>query len=73
MFRALCAHHQEVKLYYTASGIFTLCRWSSGAPDGRLHSDDTSCCIIKLDLLMMSTTVLESYRGIPQTFYEFVH
>jgi len=24
MFRALCAHHQEVKLYYTASGIITL-------------------------------------------------
>jgi hypothetical protein len=24
MFRALCAHHQEVKLYYTASGIVTL-------------------------------------------------
>jgi len=23
MFRALCAHHQEVKLYYTASGIIT--------------------------------------------------
>jgi len=23
MFRALCAHHQEVKLYYTASGIVT--------------------------------------------------
>ena len=21
MFQALCAHHQEVKLYYTASGI----------------------------------------------------
>jgi len=21
MFRVLCAHHQEVKLYYTASGI----------------------------------------------------
>jgi len=31
MFRALCAHHQEVKLYYTASGIVTLCRWLSGA------------------------------------------
>jgi len=30
MFRALCAHHQEVKLYYTASGIVTLCRWPSG-------------------------------------------
>ena len=24
MFRALCAHHQEVKFYYTASGIITL-------------------------------------------------
>jgi len=24
MFRVLCAHHQEVKLYYTASGIITL-------------------------------------------------
>ena len=23
MIRALCAHHQEVKLYYTASGIIT--------------------------------------------------
>ena len=23
MFRALCAHHPEVKLYYTASGIIT--------------------------------------------------
>jgi len=29
MFRALCAHHQEIKLYYTASGIVTLCRWPS--------------------------------------------
>ena len=24
MFRALCAHHQLVKFYYTASGIITL-------------------------------------------------
>ena len=31
MFRALCAHHQEVKLYYTASGIVTLCMWPFGA------------------------------------------
>ena len=23
MFRALCAHHQEVRLYYTAPGIIT--------------------------------------------------
>ena len=26
------------KLYYTASGVITLCRWPSGAPDGHLHS-----------------------------------
>jgi len=26
-FEHYCAHHQEVKLYYTASGIVTLCRW----------------------------------------------
>jgi len=25
-FEDYCAHHQEVKLYYTASGIVTLCR-----------------------------------------------
>jgi len=30
-FRVLCAHHQVVKLYYTASGNATLCRWPSGA------------------------------------------
>ena len=29
-FEHCCAHHQEVKLYYTASGIVTLCRWPSG-------------------------------------------
>jgi len=26
------------KLYYTASGIVTLCRWPSGVPDGHLQS-----------------------------------
>jgi len=35
MFLALCAHHQEVKLYYTAYGIATICRWPSGAQVGR--------------------------------------
>ena len=30
-FEHCCAHHQEVKFYYTASGIVTLCRWPSGA------------------------------------------
>jgi len=30
-FEHCCAHHQEIKLYYRASGIVTLCRWPSGA------------------------------------------
>ena len=58
MFRALCAHHQEVKLYYTASSIVTLCRWPSGAPAHRTATyrcDDTRLCIIQFDVLMMST------------------
>jgi len=55
MFRALCARHQEVKLYYTASGIVTLCSWPC---------DDTRYCIIQFDVLVMSTTVLEICRGI---------
>jgi hypothetical protein len=37
MFRALCAHHQEVKLYYTASGIITPV---GGRPVRRCISDD---------------------------------
>jgi len=43
MFRAPCTHHQEVKLYYTASGIITLCRWPSGAQvERRLYWDARS-------------------------------
>ena len=40
MFRALCAHHQEVKMYYTPSGVVTLrpVRRSACAPDGQLQS-----------------------------------
>jgi len=35
MFRALCAHHQAVKLYYTASGIITTV---GGRPVGNLRT-----------------------------------
>jgi len=41
MSRALCAHHQEVKKYYTASDIVTLKQVSGlkyNTPDGRLQS-----------------------------------
>jgi len=60
-FEYCCAHHQEVKLYYAASGIVTLCRWPSGTQvrTGRppTECDDTRCCIIQFDFLMMGTTV----------------
>ena len=57
MFRAICAHHQGSKLYYTASGIITPV---GGRPVHRLREevfsqpvhrtttymcDDTRCCI----------------------------
>ena len=36
MYRALCAHHQHVKLYYTASGIITTV---GGRPVHKLRED----------------------------------
>jgi len=65
MFRALCAHHQDVKFVYTASGIITLV---GGRPVHRLREvfsqpvhrtatyrcDDTRCFTYNFDLLVMS-------------------
>jgi len=66
MFRALCAHHQEVKLCYTASGIITpvgrhsvhtgvLTEPVHGTATYTRRCDDTRYCITQFDLLMMST------------------
>jgi len=63
-------------LYYTASGFVTLVggrpvrrtSWNAslnlctGRPP--IECDDTRCCIIQFDLLIMSKTVLEKGRGI---------
>ena len=54
-FEHCCARHQEVKFYYTASGIITLCRWPPGAHvlsqpvhgTATYRCDDTRCCIIQ--------------------------
>ena len=47
MFRAQLSHHQEVKLYYTVSGIVTLCRWPSDAQvDLRIGRPDTRICAL---------------------------
>ena len=51
MFRALCAHHQEAKIVYTASGIIT----PVGGRTATYRCDDTRCCIYNFGLLMMST------------------
>ena len=66
MFRALCAHHREVKNVLCSIWCHHTCRWSSGAQADRglsqpVHRttsymyDDTRCCIIQFGLLMMST------------------
>ena len=41
MFRALCAHHQEVRLHYTASGIINLV---GGRPVHRLRESLVNLC-----------------------------
>jgi len=49
----------------TASGIVPLCKWPSGAPDGHLRRVTIpDAVLIQFDLLMMSTTLLETCRGL---------
>ena len=49
----------------TASGIVTLCKWPSGAPDGHLQTVTTpDAVLIQFDLVIMSTTLLETCRGL---------
>jgi len=48
-----------------ASGIVTLCKWTSGAPEGHLQTVTIpDAVLIKFYLLMMSTTLLETCRGL---------
>ena len=47
----------------TASGIITLCKWPSDEPDSHLQIlTIPNAVVIKYDLLMMSTTLLETCR-----------
>ena len=49
----------------TASGIVTVCKWPSSAPDGHLQTVMIpDAVLIQFDLLMMSTTLLETCRGL---------
>jgi hypothetical protein len=59
MFRALCAHHQDVKIVLYSIWYHQTCRWQSGAQVERIvfsqpvhrtatyRCDDTRCCIIQ--------------------------
>ena len=50
-----CAHHQEVKIVYTASGIITPIGGPHVHKTATYRCDDTTGCTYNFDLLMMST------------------
>jgi len=68
-FEDCCAHHQEVKIVLCCIWYHHTCRWPSGAQvelrtrRPPTECDDTRCCIIYFDLLIVRTTVLETCRG----------
>jgi len=46
MFRALCVHHQEVKIVLHSIWYHHTCRWPSGAHrTATYRCDDTRCCV----------------------------
>jgi len=67
MFRALCAHHQEVKILLYSIWYHQTCRYPSGAHvcTGRppTECNDTRCCIIQFWPPDDEHIVLETRRG----------
>ena len=55
MFRAPCAHRQEVKIIYTAFGIITPIGGRPVHGTATYKCDDIRGCISNIDLLTMST------------------
>ena len=77
MFRASHAHHQEVELYRCSIWYRPLSQWPSATQVERelvlsqpVHRTATyrvtipNAVLIQIDLLMMSTTLLEACRGL---------
>ena len=72
MFRALCAHHQAVKIVLYSIWYHHTCRWPSGAQveRGPVHRmatyrcDDIRCCIIQFLPPDDEHIVLETCKGI---------
>jgi len=63
MFRALCAHHQEVKIVLYSIWYHHTCRWPSGARDGHLQVWWSRSCIIQFWPPDDEHMVLETCRG----------
>jgi len=58
-------HHQESNCINTATGMVTLCKWPSGAPDGHLQRMTIpDALLIQFDLLMVSTMLLKTCTGL---------
>jgi len=58
MFRALCAHHQEVKIVLYSICIITLCTWPSGAQvESRVQSPLNLCTGLPLTGVMIPDAV----------------
>ena len=76
MFRAPCAHHQEVKIVLYSIWYHHTCWWPSGTPveirvvsqpvqgTATYRCDDTSCCVIQFWPPDDEHIVLETCRGI---------
>ena len=68
MFRALCVHHQGVKIVLYSIWYRHTCRWPSGAEVERgtatYRCDDTYACIIQFRPPDDEHIVLETCRGI---------
>jgi len=76
MFRALCAHHQEVKIVLYNIWYRHTCMWQSharverGLCTGRppTECDDARCCIIQFGPPNDEHIELETCTGISQTY-----
>jgi len=62
MFRALLAHHQDVKIVYKAAGIITPVGGRPVHQTATYGCDDTGCCIYNFGILMMCTCARNMYR-----------
>ena len=64
VFRAPCAHRQEIKIVLYSIWYHHTCRWHT------YKCDDTRCCIIQFQPSDDEHVVLETYRSIKLSYYK---